>query len=206
LRRTILDLQVTYDGKPQTIKLVALDGVPVGSQDGTQRGKLIGVTDFRLPPASRVEFILTGPSQNVKSAQFLTQAIDTGRDGDNDTQRTLANIQPVGDRIGADATVNARPSAPWRQRFEGLASATVTARRKLYFSENADQTKFFITVDGQTPAVFSPPTLRPSSLPRVPWRTGKWKTGRRRTTNSTFIRSISWSFRRIISKSTGVSR
>ncbi|HEV3109943.1 MAG TPA: multicopper oxidase domain-containing protein [Candidatus Binataceae bacterium] len=153
---TILDLQVTYDGKPQTIKLVALDGVPVGSQDGTQRGKLIPVTDIRLPPASRVEFILTGPSQKVKSAQFLTQAINTGRDGDNDTQRTLANIQPVGDRMGGDAMVNAYPSAPWRQRFEGLATAAVTARRELYFSENADQTKFFITVDGQTPTVFSP--------------------------------------------------
>ena len=153
---TILDLQVIYDAKPQTIKLVALDGVPVGSQDGTQRGKLIPVTDIRLPPASRVEFILTGPSQSVKSAQFLTQAINTGPDGDNDTQRTLANIEPVGDQVGADAMVNARPSAPWRQRFEGLASATVTAQRKLYFSENANQTKFFITVDGQTPTVFSP--------------------------------------------------
>ena len=153
---TILDLQVTYDGKPQTIKLVALDGVPLGSQDGTQRGKLIPVTDIRLPPASRVEFILTGPSQNVRSAQFLTQAINTGRDGDNDTQRTLADIQPVGDRIGADAMVNSYRSAPWRQRFEGLATAAVTARRKLYFSVNANQTKFFITVDGQTPTVFSP--------------------------------------------------
>ncbi len=153
---TILDLQVTYDGNPQTIKLVALDGVPVGSQDGTERGKLIPVTDIRLPPASRVEFILTGPAQSVKSAQFLTQKIITGRDGDNDTQRTLANIEPVGDQIGSDAMVNARPAAPWRQRFEGLASATVTARRKLYFSENANQTKFFITVDGQTPTVFSP--------------------------------------------------
>src|SRR3984885_8428152 len=29
---TILDLQVIYDGKPQSISLVALDGVPVGSQ------------------------------------------------------------------------------------------------------------------------------------------------------------------------------
>jgi hypothetical protein len=52
---TILDLQVIYDGKPQQISLVALDGVPVGSQDGTARGKLISVTDLRLPPASRME-------------------------------------------------------------------------------------------------------------------------------------------------------
>jgi hypothetical protein len=49
---TILDLQVVYDGTPQKILLVALDGVPVGSQDGTAQGKLISVTHLRLPSAS----------------------------------------------------------------------------------------------------------------------------------------------------------
>jgi FtsP/CotA-like multicopper oxidase with cupredoxin domain len=153
---TILDLQVIYNGIPQQLLLVAVDGVPVGSQDGSSQGKLIPVTDFRLPPASRMEFIVNGPPANVNSAQFLTQAINTGPDGDNDTQRVLANIQPVGDNIGPDAQINATPSTPGPQRFEGLASASVTAQRSLYFSENADQTQFFITVDGQKPEVFSP--------------------------------------------------
>ena len=35
---TILDLQVLYDGSPQTLFLVGLDGVPVGSQDGARQG------------------------------------------------------------------------------------------------------------------------------------------------------------------------
>jgi FtsP/CotA-like multicopper oxidase with cupredoxin domain len=159
---TILDLQVLYDGKPQQISLVALDGVPVGSQDGTKRGKLIPVTDLRLPPAARMEFIIEGPAASVKSAQFITQAINTGPDGDNDTRRVLANIEAVGDTIGPDATVNAkRPdsvhqSEPAHQRFEGLAEAAVATRRALYFSENSDQTQFFITVDGQKPEVFAP--------------------------------------------------
>jgi FtsP/CotA-like multicopper oxidase with cupredoxin domain len=153
---TILDLQVVYDGKPQPIQLVALDGVTLGSQDGTAQGKLTTVTDLRLPPAARMEFIVTGPSATVKSAQFMTLAINTGPDGDNDTQRVIANIAPVGDNIGQDARVSAKVSKPWRQRFEGLAQARVTATRKLYFSENADQTQFFITVDGATPTVFSP--------------------------------------------------
>jgi FtsP/CotA-like multicopper oxidase with cupredoxin domain len=152
---TILDLQVVYDGTPQKVSLVALDGVPVGSQDGTEQGKLIPVTHLRLPPASRMEFIVTGPSTTVKSAQFLTQAIVTGPNGDNDTQRVLATIMPVGDEIGLDAKVTAAASAPWRQRFEGLDVAPVTAKRTLYFSENANQTQFFITVDGQVPVVFS---------------------------------------------------
>ena len=153
---TILDLQLVYDGAPQKILLVALDGVPVGSQDGTQQGKLISVTHLRLPPASRMEFIVTGPAATVKSAQFLTQEINTGPNGDNDTQRTLATIMPIGNALASAATVNAKVGKPWRQRFEGLASAPVATRRSLYFSENANQTQFFITVDGQTPVVFSP--------------------------------------------------
>jgi FtsP/CotA-like multicopper oxidase with cupredoxin domain len=152
---TILDLEVVYDGSPQTIQLVGLDGVPVGSQDGTEQGKLLLVTHLRLPPASRMEFIVAGPSQTVKTAQFLTQAIVTGPNGDNDTQRVLANIEAVGDSLGDDARVTAQLARPWRQRFEGLADAPVTTRRHLYFSENATQTKFFITVEGQKPTVFS---------------------------------------------------
>jgi hypothetical protein len=53
--------------------------------------------------------------------------------------------------------------APGPQRFEGLASATPTAERTLYFSEVLSDpsnplspTNFFITVDGATPELFSP--------------------------------------------------
>ena len=152
---TILDLEVVYDGKPQPIQLVSLDGVPLGSQDGTAQGKLITITHLRLPTASRMEFIVTGPSATVKSAQFMTLKINTGPDGDNDTQRVIANIAPVGDNSGQDALVSAKVAKPWRQRFEGLANARVTAKRTLYFSEN-DQGQFFITADGATPVVFSP--------------------------------------------------
>jgi FtsP/CotA-like multicopper oxidase with cupredoxin domain len=157
---TILDLQVLFDGAPQTLLIAALDGVPVGSQEDSRQGILIPVTHMRVPPASRVEFIVTGPSEGVKSAQFMTQAIVTGPNGDNDTARTLATIVPSdGEGEGGDdgtsimASVN-RP--PWKPRFQDLDTATVTTKRSLYFSENAAQTKFFITVDGQMPVVFSP--------------------------------------------------
>jgi len=38
---TILDLQYVFDGVPQTLQLVAIDGVPVNSQDGAQPGQPI---------------------------------------------------------------------------------------------------------------------------------------------------------------------
>jgi FtsP/CotA-like multicopper oxidase with cupredoxin domain len=157
---TILDLQVLYDGTPQTLFLVALDGVPVGSQDGTHQSMLIPVTHMRLPPASRMEFLVSGPSGNVKSATFVTQAISTGPNGDNDTARTIAKIVAGDDSSGGDILPRVS-GAPWKPRFKDLETATVTAQRKLYFSESADQTQFFITVDGQTPVVFSA-TLPPA--------------------------------------------
>jgi FtsP/CotA-like multicopper oxidase with cupredoxin domain len=158
---TILDLQVLFDGSPQTLLLVGLDGVPVGSQDGTHQGTIIPITDLRLPPASRMEFIVSGPSGSVQSAQFVTQAIATGPNGDNDTARTLATIVGVATADGVE-NVPAVSGPPWQPRFADLQTATVTAKRKLYFSENATQTQFFITVDGQKPIVFSatnPPAI-----------------------------------------------
>lgn len=72
---TIMDLQVQYNGVAQTLELVGIDGVPVNSQDGTTTPSLIPVTHFRLPPASRVEFIVTTPTASVKTAQFVTLSL-----------------------------------------------------------------------------------------------------------------------------------
>jgi len=160
---TILELQVVFDGVRQPLEVVGLDGVPTGSQDGTQQGKLVRANHLRLPPASRAEFIVTGPADSVQHAVFQTTQIATGPNGDNDTQRTLATIQTVdADAETNDARLSAVRRAPWAQRFEGLATAPVSASRRLYFSENATQTEFFITVDGQTPTVFdvnNPPAV-----------------------------------------------
>jgi FtsP/CotA-like multicopper oxidase with cupredoxin domain len=152
---TILDLQVLYDGTPQTLFLVGLDGVPLGSQEGTKQSKLIPVTHLRLPPASRMEFLIAGPGEKVKSAKFMTQAIATGPNGDNDTARTLATIVG-GDKGSGVDSLPAVSAAPWKPRFADIDTAPVTATRKLYFSENASQTEFYITVNGQKETVFSP--------------------------------------------------
>ena len=49
---SILDLQLRYDGKVRHLQLVALDGVPTGSQDGTTPGTILTANDILLPPAA----------------------------------------------------------------------------------------------------------------------------------------------------------
>jgi FtsP/CotA-like multicopper oxidase with cupredoxin domain len=165
---TILDLQLNYDGVAQTLQLVGIDGVPVNSQDGTQPGSLVSVTHFRLPPASRAEFLVTAPASSVKVAQFVTNNINNGPDGDCDPTRPIFNIHVTG-ATGSDTDEptldNAVPKSAGldtsKQRFGGTGGATVSTTRHLTFSE-VQPTQFFITVDGQTPTLFdnnNPPSI-----------------------------------------------
>jgi FtsP/CotA-like multicopper oxidase with cupredoxin domain len=160
---TILDLQLQYDGTPQPLQVVALDGVPTGSQDGAARGMAVTQTDILLAPAARAEFIVTAPDTTVQNATLLTLNVDTGPDGDNDPQRPIAAIQASADASEPALAVSAATAIPNRQRFAGLAGAPVTAKRTLYFSEVLSDpsdpnspTNFYITVDSQTPALFDP--------------------------------------------------
>jgi FtsP/CotA-like multicopper oxidase with cupredoxin domain len=157
---TILDLQLQFDGKPQTLRVVAIDGVPVNSQDGAEPGSLIPVTHFRLPPAARVEFIANAPPKSVKLAQLVTLNILTGQNGDDDPNRPLFNIQLVpdtdsdepasDDRVGQFTALNSN-----QRRFAGLATAPVAVKRLVFFDE-IQPTQFFMAVDGQPELVFNP--------------------------------------------------
>jgi FtsP/CotA-like multicopper oxidase with cupredoxin domain len=179
---TIVELVLEYDGVAQPLRIVALDGVPTGSQDGTRQGKIVTQTSIRLPPAARAEFIVTAPGVQVKNAMLLTQRINTGPFGDSDPERPLATIQPIDAHAALPAVPEAN-SPPNPQRFEGLASAKVTAKRTVFFSEakvvigESKETparvaapppwrdvlfQFYITVDGQTPTPFAP--LAPPSI------------------------------------------
>jgi FtsP/CotA-like multicopper oxidase with cupredoxin domain len=160
---TIIDLQLQFDGVAQPLAVVGLDGVPIGSQDGTRRGKIVKRSDILIPPAGRAEFIVTGPSANVRNASLLTLKVNTGPVGDNDPQRRLATIKPANTVTWPPVIMPIPSSAPNPQQFEGLHDAAVTRHRHLYFSEvisdptnPASPTNFFITVDGATPVLFDP--------------------------------------------------
>jgi FtsP/CotA-like multicopper oxidase with cupredoxin domain len=158
---TILDLQVQFDRVPQTVELVSVDGVPVNSQDGAQPGGLIAVNHFRLPVASRVEFIVSAPSAGVRVAQLVTLNILSGLNGDDAPNRPIFNMQVLAgrdddepaddDRVGHFAALN-----PKQKRFAGLAVAPIAVRRVVFFNENQNQTQFFMDVQGQPEHLFDP--------------------------------------------------
>ena len=127
------------------------------------RAKSITETDILLAPAARAEFIVTGPSPSVKNATLMTLNVDTGPDGDNDPPRPLATVVASDNAPEPPITVPYAFEAPHRQRFVGLDREKPTAERALYFSEVLSDpsdpnspTNFYITVDGQTPTLFSP--------------------------------------------------
>lgn len=150
---TILNLQLLFDGAPQTFEIVAIDGVPVNSQDGAQPGEPVPATNFILPPAARVEILVRAPASSSVRAQLVTNYIDTGALGDEDPTRTLFTVDL--------ADTQAQPAAPddfvpeytvlntSQRRFGGLANEAVTASRTLYFSELSDGSAFFMNVIGQ---------------------------------------------------------
>ena len=154
---TIIDVELNYDGTPQPLNVVALDGVATGSQDGTRMGKIVRVKHLLIPTAGRAEFIMTTPGLDVQKAVLLTRYINTGEAGDSDPTRPLAVIDVRGSQGDEDLqTIPAFQHVSGRQRFEGLAEAPVTARRHLYFSEKNEESQFFITVEGQQPKLFNP--------------------------------------------------
>jgi FtsP/CotA-like multicopper oxidase with cupredoxin domain len=156
---SILDFQILYDGIPQDLKIVALDGVPVGSQDGKRLAKPIFRKTIAMPPAARAEFVLNPPKPNVNVAVMQTIAIDAGPVGDSDPSRTMAIIKTS--RRGTTLAITPAATKVWPQRFEGVDAVPISIKRKLYFSEilsnpadPSSPTDFFITEDGKTPVKY----------------------------------------------------
>ncbi|MEI9930204.1 MAG: hypothetical protein WDM89_06560 [Rhizomicrobium sp.] len=130
---TIMDVQVLYDGVPQPLQIVALDGVPTGSKDGHHQGTVITKTDIMLVPSARAEFVVAAPASTVKVAQFITLNINGGPASDVNPKRPFANIVTSAAPVNLPK-LNASGTAR-KMRFDDLASAKITAHRDLYLSE-----------------------------------------------------------------------
>jgi FtsP/CotA-like multicopper oxidase with cupredoxin domain len=157
--QAFLTLAVLFGDTQQPLEIIALDGIPVTTSST--------VTSISLPPAGRAEFIMTGPAAG-QAANFQQVGFDTGPIGNPNGNQVLAVIQATTSAIEPPALPAARPKdvAAVPQRFAGLIAQTPTAHRKIYFAEATNgsngPTEFFITVDGQTPKLFSmsdPPAI-----------------------------------------------
>jgi FtsP/CotA-like multicopper oxidase with cupredoxin domain len=182
---TYLDLQILFDGKPQPVEIVALDGVPINESGAESRG-VLWKSHVALPPAGRVEFILKGPPQRVH-ASFVTRTVDTGPAGENDPTRPLAAILVSAEAAEARSRLPLIPkpfAAPPEQEKLVAALAPLSLlrpssrwhgsiapvrERKLYFSEEPQDpkdpnspTKFYITVEGDKPLQFDPSAMAPN--------------------------------------------
>ena len=156
---TILDLQYVVNGTPQAMQVVAIDGYPIASGSSGQPSE--SETSVLLPPGARAEFVVTTPKVGDQ-AQLTTQYWNTGPDGDFDPTRTIANIvSQNGIEAAAAKSLSSHAVKTKVTRFAALAAATPVAQRNLYFSEVLlnpvdpnSPTNFFITEQGQTPALF----------------------------------------------------
>jgi FtsP/CotA-like multicopper oxidase with cupredoxin domain len=99
------DVQV--DGQP--LEVVALDGVPLAYHAPVRRMRRMA--HLLLPPAGRVEFIVTGPPKGSRFA-LRTRCVDTGPDGDPAPAAVLADIVPGADTSPATSAVVAHAPSP----------------------------------------------------------------------------------------------
>jgi len=164
-----MPLQVWFNGKPQPLQLIALDGYPLAKPRNQDT--------VLVPPAGRAEFIVQAPPQN-NEAIFISLGYSTGPTGNPDLEQQLARID-----VSNDADEASTPQAPVQAKeapqaaksddaepapsitisslkFSGLRNLKPTAQRKVYFSEEFGGTngpiQFYITVDGQKQKIFEP--------------------------------------------------
>lgn len=132
---TYLDLQVDNT----TMKIIALDGVPLASGVGTPAA--MSVSHWVLPPASRVEFVITGPPAGT-TAYVRTNCFDPGSAGDPMPGAILASIDssaaPAVASTGsgiAGARV-ALGTSPFRfNSAAAINAASVAATRTIFYSD-----------------------------------------------------------------------
>ncbi len=158
---TYLSLEVLFNRRPQSLGLVALDGVPL-NHNGTSGDFVSWQTHLGVPPGARVEFIMKGPPLGV-TGLLVTRTVDTGPGGENDPNRALATITASQDAAEPRSMLGASPQPLSPAAEKWLGDVAPVRARKLYFSEKLTDpnnpnsaTEFYITVDGQTPALFDP--------------------------------------------------
>lgn len=143
-----LDLALLDDaGKPVPIELVARDGSPLTDDAGHPIASPPTSEAQLVPPAGRVEFLVTAPSLGRK-VYLVSHAVDTGCAGDRVPERRLGVLTALPYTAdGEQSPLPPRSSAP--SVFSGLMARKIDRSRIVAFAEyprpgDEDQTDFFI--------------------------------------------------------------
>ncbi|MFM0742192.1 multicopper oxidase domain-containing protein [Paraburkholderia xenovorans] len=162
---TYLNLALLYQHKPQSIGIVAIDGVPKQKEGN---GAIPWVDHIGIPPASRVEFIMNGPPPGV-TGLLVTRTVDTGPAGENDPNRALVLIKADPQAPELASTLPAAHSPLPADKLPPLRDVKPVRTRKLFFTEIPSNpndpnspTDFYITVEGQKPKLFDPHSRVPN--------------------------------------------
>src|SRR5438105_561243 len=83
------DLYADLEVDSVSLEVVALDGMPLAYHDPAIRTR--SMTHVLVPPAGRVETIVTGPAAGSRAA-LRSRCFDTGPDGDSNPAMVLADI------------------------------------------------------------------------------------------------------------------
>jgi FtsP/CotA-like multicopper oxidase with cupredoxin domain len=119
--------------------LVAIDGFALDTWPGTPATETM--KSIIIPPASRAEFVVTGPRNGFGT--FKTLCYDTGFTGDRDPELLLAKLRaPKGGSKTSSFTGPLTVGAPLPQNVYTTALPPPAAKRVVIFSEG--RTHFFL--------------------------------------------------------------
>lgn len=118
-----VDLQI--DGAAWEV--VGLDGVPLAYHD--PRNPVREEDHVLLPPASRLEAIVTGPSGKTRAA-LRTWCVDTGPDGDPNPAMVLADLSPTSTLADDFCTQHCFATTRFADLVPPLAEGEKTASHK----------------------------------------------------------------------------
>ncbi len=145
-----LDLALIDDaGTPVPVQIVARDGAPLTDDSGRAMGSQPTSEAQLVPPAGRVEFLVSAPPLGRK-IYLVSHAVDTGCTGDAVPERrlgVLTSLPYAADRGDVVAPLPAPSTTP--SSFAGLLARKTDRKRVLAFAEyprpgDDDRTDFYI--------------------------------------------------------------
>jgi len=105
------DRYLDVDMSGDRFDVVAFDGLPIAYHEPARPVR--AATHVLLPPAGRVEAIVSGRPNGTRSA-LRTRCVDTGRDGDPNPGMVLADVAP------ANAALPSKPSSAFASQAPAL--------------------------------------------------------------------------------------